>query len=387
MDIDRASKRTNKNRSAGLVHLLSEVAPELSLRGIFADDSPAPELYRGLISVLLRASTPSVALGAYEALRASSGAHVSAPTLSKLGCVSTNSENALRSAIQDVISSIARSEPLRATNAALQFYGTAGVGAADTDEYENPAREGLAESTAFGTAQPPLAETRLNSCALLLRYLALVVMDARAPVPAVASERVRARLVDDIVPRAHTLPPRTLAALQELLAATLAYASPAARDDTADRIVHALAALPVSSPNALCVYACSLSDASVKFRACVLFLAQFCGAGRHTRDTEPQSLTIANFVKRFVVIRVSRRPRKVSAPAVLTALAEAWLELADPSCFALEGPDEKRAVALNTLNEQLLQLTEKCDAPAEHTKALMRIAMAIQARALCIATQ
>ncbi len=159
-------------RSAEYSRLLSEVAPELGLRGILRDcsaSSPSPELYRSLISTLLRASSTGVADSAYDVLCSASVA--AAPA--RLGLTHLTPPTLSRAVLQDLVSSLVREEPLDPDNPALKFYSNAGVGSSDPEDFEAPPAEGLAAE--FGERVSPLGEIRRRSLALAVRYFSAVV--------------------------------------------------------------------------------------------------------------------------------------------------------------------------------------------------------------------
>lgn len=353
----RKKKKPTMELSEHYIELLQDVAPEIALRGILHDcgeSAPKPLLYRALISVLLRASNHGIAEGVHDVLCACSGASAE----HRLGFTSATTAGESGSALQDILSSLLREQPLRPGNPALDFYSVAGVGSLDPEEFHRPSSdrmsvEGLAAE--FGEPILDIAETRRRSLCMAVEYFAKVVAESSggsSPLP-VGDTRMLSGMIEGMRLNVGKMQPRTLRAANKFLDAALRAAKEEDRNHAVSRLVTAFQDIASMEPDSLMLFISGLTHDDVKFRACVTYLRQRFGASRSASPCESTKLKVRSFLRHFLEVRIVQGRANSVLPVVLTGLIQAWLANGEAARFQVSSVD-RIVNRINTGKEELI---------------------------------
>lgn len=136
--------------------------------------SPTPAMCRGLLSVLLRASSKNDAWDALDALQAAQRMPIS--PLERLGFSATLVKE-LPAVLEDLLDSMLDQTPLLCPNPALTFYSTAGVGSTDEVEYDKPDELCVRAIAAKRVHAPTVGPVRAHNVTLMLDFFATAFND------------------------------------------------------------------------------------------------------------------------------------------------------------------------------------------------------------------
>ncbi len=346
-----APKRVSQGalRASAFASLLHEVAPDIILRELSRSGTTwTPELYRGVISVLLRSSTSSVATRAYRVLQSSTQGNAA----NRLGFTALTSIEDKRGVLHDVLLHAVRDEMLSANGPALSFYSDAGNGAKDADEYDAPERDGLAESSSFGQAQLPLHTVRRLAICLYLRHIAtfgasLLVNDSR----------LRGLLVNDLCVNAESLNEELRDALQQLLHAVVKAESARGREDVVSSLVTAFSTCASGDKKAsLGVFLQGMYALSIQHDACLVYLQQRFRVNKSLK----RRLTALELAENILDVEVKSSRDKVNVvlPAVVAGLCSSWVQ--DAKKEELEECDDMMMARMISSGEELIR---RCNPP------------------------
>lgn len=369
----------SRMRSESYAKLVQELAPDSVLRALFApikDESPTPELFRGLISTLLRAAEQSVVRRVRSALQIAAFSDVRsgrkpANFAAVLGFTITTLSDTRREVLHDIISSATSRRPLRADGPALKFYHNAGHGSLDAEEYEKPEAEGLGEAVAFGQVQSTLEVVRQYGLAEFINYAAEAVVYFRNTIKTerilVGDSRIRTILVDGILKKGPKLSNDSLHSLQLLFASVCDAESPKGRSDIVTHMVGAFAGTAAKSEDAssLGFYLREVLPTKVVLHACVVYLKQRFGVKNVFIDAG-RKLTMKNFVNDVLDVKiVKNRPNHV-LPAVCAAILKCLVESADNTAVENNGNlFEHDDMLLATMHSKGDELLRKCEPDGE----------------------
>lgn len=344
-----APKRVSQGalRASSFATLLHEVAPDIILRELSRSGTTwTPELYRGVISVLLRSSTSSVANRAYRVLQNSTQGNAA----NRLGFTALTSIEDKRSILYDVLSHAVRDEMLAGNGAALSFYSDAGNGATDGDEYDVPERDGLAASSSFGQAQLPLRNVRRLALCLFLRHITsfsakLIVNDSR----------LRSVLVNDACVRAESLHDELRDALQSLLHVVATAESVRGREDIVSSLVTAFSTCASGdTQSSLGVYLNGMYAVSIQHDACLVYLQQRFGVKKSLKRPLTGTEITDNILD--VEVKSSRNKTNKVLPGVVAALCSSWIQEVKEE--EIEEMDDMMIARMISIGEELIR---KCN--------------------------
>jgi hypothetical protein len=374
-------------RAAGTdrhAELLSEVAPEITKRWVARNaalggaSAPSPIICRGLLSLILRATSRG---GAFEALDVLNAAQqlVDENTIQPielLGFAPTAPRVTLCAVLSDLVEAAVTQTPLLTANAALSYYSTAGAGSSDDSEYD-AAQSAVADPrNSRRLFAPSLDAVRRQNVVTALRYFCAVLdRMAKMALPVFSS---------DGTPRADralfwkllyvTLPANVESlALEELRVVMGVFGAILRCEAWEDRrlavgelrtALNVLAARKRS--RALSMYARSLSLPDIRMQACLSCLLTFidkpasAAAGALRQADVDKPMDIARFTHNLVVPLLSKRMderAQTGVPALLTAFGEAWLR---------EGREEQFVADAGAVSTIIARLREALDRLEAH---------------------
>jgi hypothetical protein len=165
--------------------LLSDVAPELAKRWVAREaaqgsvSAPSPNICRGLMSVVLRATSRGDALEAIDVLDATGRLPLedASTPLERLGFGRRDDRAVFRAVLVDLVEAVISQSPLLQANPALSFYCTAGAGANDDAEYETAQSATNDARNSKRVFAPDLQAVRQYNVVSALSYCASVLAD------------------------------------------------------------------------------------------------------------------------------------------------------------------------------------------------------------------
>lgn len=361
-----APKRVSQGalRASAFASLLHEVAPDIILRELSRSGTTwTPELYRGVISVLLRSSTTSVATRAYRVLKNGKQGNEA----NRLGFTALSSNEEKRNVIQDIIVHSVRDEMLRSNEHALSFYNSAGNGAQDVEEYETPQRDGLAESDSFGEAQVPLASVRRLALSLYLRHMAdfsasLITNDSR----------IRTLLCNEVCMNSHLYNEELRNTLQYLLHKLIIAESSRGRDNIVSSLVTAFSSCASGDNHqALGIFLNSMQAIAIQHDSCLMFLQQRFGVDKSLKGPLT-ALDLANYIL-DIYVKSSRQKMNKVLPAVVAALCSSWVQNANVE--VVRQVDQLLMARMISSGEELIR---KCNPPKDDATWLRMVLLDIK---------
>lgn len=377
------SEQGNATRTATLASqyadFLHEQAPEAVLSRLHNTSIPIlpnATLFRRLISMLLRASTPHVVQ------RVSSALECATSTAREENCdeyvvlgftTSTLKENL--PALYDVLTCLVNGDMLIVDGKALTLYSGAGSGATDQEEYMMPGSDGLRGSSSFGSMHPPLTDTRRTALVTFVKHIA-----KHNPLIFANDQRALAILTEKSVTRAVSLYSDALDALHALLDSLYNSSLKRTRDDISVRLVNAF--VSVATDDALCpslgVYLRAMPGPTLMLDCCHRFLVQRFSL----KIGQNERLSFKVFYEFINRQFPSNHPFLKVLPAVCACIATALVSQGDLREFksdltAMQHEDDGILVA--TMISLGDQLRRTCKAPEADGDWLVNTFFALQA--------
>jgi hypothetical protein len=389
-----------------MTFLLQDLAPELALRwtartAVHAgSEALSPALYRGLVSTVLRAASREDAMAALDVLNLTSRLRQEAP-LARLGATVSLPPAVLHDVLIELLESTLATMPLETSGKALSFYNTAGVGSSDEAEYEGVADGDSDTRTKFRARVQPLKEVRARNVYLVVEYFSAVLNDSsvatRAFTDAMTADRRKAfwTLFHRTLPQSISfLLPDALRAVQALYSAVINHQTEFIKEQIVTELITAFndaSRLKVEgystrpSP-ALGAFARALPCSVFRITACARFFVQVCGEnvrGESLSGSDFKSMDITRFTRNFVEPLLSDHmsiSQQTSVPALLVALAEAWMHVGTTEQFRVDFNSCKSIIS--SMNNALVRLTKHKAAVPHDVMALRVVFLAIGSRVI-----
>lgn len=370
-----------------MMHLLHDLAPELSLRWVSRLTSlskpPAlsPQFFRGLIAIALRAAVPGDSASAINVLELALSLPQENP-FSTLGFSSAMSLLQIHDVFEDLLSASIHQIPLRSNGPALSYYCTAGVGTADEADYES--EEGHTEQHVnFRMHRAPLALVRTENVVSVVHYfgdaLHRISKDIGVAKFAEDCQRVdagnenlglaRCTMMLDTdglcsgnfllrqLPKGQlwklylkTFPERVASLSSDALLAVQLFFRPLINCESGEQhtvivnefttVVSNLSAQ--ESSRALGLFIRSIPCTSLRLevsRKCLEILFKARKGRGNSAKRSSKSIHVADFINRYVhpLLKEKMSARECTGiPALLTAFGESWLACAGENDFVLE---------------------------------------------------
>lgn len=311
--------------------LLSDLAPELALRWAAGEAAKPPQerctlpaaLYRGLISLMLRAANRYEADAAYDVLRGALVLPIETPG-APLGFTSQTDTASIAEVLIDIAVTAARDEVLQPDSPALRHYADAGPGAGDAAEYHNASSE---QRAAFAEQSEDLNDVRTLNLAVAIHYVA-EIFERDGATGRYLSDAVSRNSSKWLQPFTDTLRinvqyinPKLRDALRRMYAAYMNSRNPAERTSMASTLAISITNV-CNDPKALSLYIESIGSPHMKFLACRICLIQrFRVADKHTG---PFSLDL--LMNQYLTVKPVDGRCNRAVPALLAGLIMSWYE-------------------------------------------------------------
>jgi hypothetical protein len=403
---EESSRVLRASGADDMTFLLQDLAPELALRWTArlaanaGNDALSPALCRGLLSTVLRAASREDALAALDVLEATAPLRQEAP-LARLGASTAVTSATLHGVLLDLLQSVITQVPLLPSGPALSFYSTAGIGSSDEAEYEGVADGSSDTRIKFRARQPPLASVRARNVCIVVGYFATILRSS----PAVALEFTNTMTIDKrrsfwtlfyaTLPQNITaLLPDDVRAVQSLFGAAISCETEVAKLQIITELVTAFndASLLKADgsrdrpSSALGLFARSLPSTTFRIESCVHFFVQVCKdnvRGESFVGTNFAPMNIKRFTYNFAVPLLSSNmptSQQTSVPALLTAMAEAWMDVGTAAQFCVKF--DEGADIVDALNSALGRLSGNTGTVPRDVMALRVTFLSISARVI-----